>query len=563
LCPKECPEGKAVTVQFGSNMKQHPQIVPIFWEDQGVNQWSKGTAKPSMGSLLGQLLTLVNNPWWAAWNQYATVNGFTGMIGHPRISTVTPVYATQKGLTNADGSAATTSHFDTTAIEQIIYYEQQNLYVPRSLPVPSDDDVVYVVLVPNNQTATDCGSNGCNWSFGSYNGANRNADYSGNRPPIAFVNNVDNFTLSHELAEAIVSVGQGVALNGCQTDSKGQEINLGISDICDACYNQTSGWTPVSQYNGLAVQPYWSPADNQCVIPDKWGNLEISQGAGWSQTTLIPRQMAGGGGGLVVTSQHNVPYWVTSATSFVEMSTSIAGSEWAAGGTWVAGLGLDTSQSIHAWSTSTQSWAGSFPAVPTRAGYPNPMPLTGIYVTSGSNIVVTDAVGDVWAYDPFAGGVWNDLHVGCTEVAAQDANLLCVGMNRNQMWSYPGSNFAVSSAVWNFIGQLNFNVMGIVATSEPASSWAVIKEGTDTLWEQGNIQVGSGNGGVEWAISPDAADEEFTFLSHPGRNSYAEYRLRGAWQQVHLGGAMGRLVSGNYGYGTICNGTGANGCFFY
>jgi hypothetical protein len=77
------------TLSQGNGKAQHPEVVLIFWQDSGTQQWSSNSNSPTMSQYIGYLNQLVNSAYTAGLNQYAGSGGF---IARPRFSGWAPTY---------------------------------------------------------------------------------------------------------------------------------------------------------------------------------------------------------------------------------------------------------------------------------------------------------------------------------------------------------------------------------------------------------------------------------------------------------------------------------------
>ena len=253
----------------------HPEIVLIFWEDAtsgpvwSQNHDTKGNPPPeSYGQWIGAALSLVNTPYFAGLAQYGPpdTNGGDngGEITPPRLSPMAPIWNT----TAPDG--ATTANFVKSDLQGIIQAEILLGQVP-GVPQPLDE-MLYVVIPPPNTGAQDC-SNGMPNGFFGCNDTGGSVNYQG-RPYVRIVVPAGGGgqTLAHEVTEPIAGWA-GAVMTGCTCNGvTSQAQGVGICDWC--------GGLQETQ-NGVTVQGYWSQLDQTCIIPEAWGNLQVSHGLGY------------------------------------------------------------------------------------------------------------------------------------------------------------------------------------------------------------------------------------------------------------------------------------------
>ena len=225
----------------------------------------------------------MNSPYYASLWQYGE------LVARPHVSPVAPIVT---GAPDASPPGTTTTSFQDTDLEYLINEEIAAGLVP---PPMANDNVLYMVLLPGTSPGTSTGTNarcyhnrsGCNYLSGDYQGTPYSFGYV-----VAGPNATRYF--SRETTNAITSY-EGVGVEGCRYVSSGERADQ-VANLCQCASEQWS--------SGLALQAYWSVADNACVIPESWGEL-IYNGTGkngiWETTGYFPRQAYGGGYGVVFT----------------------------------------------------------------------------------------------------------------------------------------------------------------------------------------------------------------------------------------------------------------------
>lgn len=381
LCPNvQCTPANAPVVSGGplAGMWQHPEVALIFWQDSPAEQWTNQTTTPTMPIFIGDTLSLVNSPWFAAVTQYGNLNGSGGQISPPRVVPAAPIYTG-----HPPNSTATTDNATSADITAIIGYMINHGWVPAPITNASGgpaDAIIYVVVTPS-QHASYCGSNGCNnYIPKAYNGTTDIVQVAVNSafgPPSA--------TMAHELVEAITS-WQSAAVNNCTINGQGP---LQVADLC--CISESQ--------NGMTVGSYWSAFDNACVIPESWGKLYVntnSPNAWHSPTGSFPIVQAyGGSGGVVATATNNQAYFYD-GSQWLGSPTPIGGggAQLAAGGGVVARLPINTTAGIYTYPVSqglNQGWS--------NLGTPKNGPVTSLNITSNGLIVVSDAWGSLYYWN--------------------------------------------------------------------------------------------------------------------------------------------------------------------
>jgi hypothetical protein len=546
------------------NLFQHPEIVLIFWEDSVSGPvWSQyaGAPSPSYGEWVGWTKSLVNTPYFAGLAQYGDYQGQSGQISRPRMSAHAPIYEGPAVEVITDGIGYRrlfkyTNNFTRADVQSIIQAE-----IGRgTVPPLTDDGALYVVIPPPNTWASDCPKAGCNdWVQDPTTGLAYeriiigNPD-GGNPGP----------TLSHEIAEAI-AVFQGAQVTGC-TDN-GVAKNVGLADVCgcDASYTEVQ--------NGVNLSAYWSAADQACVIPESWGTLFASPGQGTAAKTpagsMYMRQAYGGAGGVVATgADDNVYFWPGGSSSWLGQYEKFGvreawfaepigpqGVEFAAGGGIVASLPSDTQFGRIQTYEVSQGWsASSFDRWQNLPAIPSGLPVTGMAVTSGGTVGVTDAAGNGWAYP--TGGPWQAMGYGGDQIVASGENLLVLTESSGKQ------DFVAECAGWE-----PGSCWG--AESLPGDTIATIVASPDTT-NVGYVLSGS-NGGlfVPWKgyvtqsldFAVSSGYEASYELLHGGTfgNTLDAYACTtspndcapNAWQLTD-GSPQGRLISGAGMYATAC-----------
>lgn len=538
----------------GSNSIQHPQIVPIFWQDPGLSghQWSAGSNSPTMGQAISQIINVVQSPFAASLTQYGTINGHNGSISRPRMSHQAPTYTGASPLGNGD----TTSNYNTADIQAIVNYQITAGLVPQ--PLGPYDNVFYMVFVAGTATSTDARTNGYT-TIGS--------TAAGTVYTYSYVNSA-NFgqTLTHEMAEGIVQIWQNVSLSGsCQflsTMSSGCTkfgSASGISDVCqcnnEAGYGQWASNPATNTADGYQVQSYWSQSDGKCVIPEDWGELIQNTGSGWTFAGgNSPSQMYGGAGGVVTTHADSPYFW--NGSSWTQLA-NIQGVAYAAGGGHIAAIQQDSSQAVR-WQNIGGSW-NSLPVLNiTVANYPNPMPLTSVMVAdaSGGAVAVTAATGEVYAWD-WNAGAWVDLQGNCDHVLADGSDLLCTSLSsRHAIYDYAGYQFGTTGTTWTRLASTSYPMVQIVTSPELAAYFGVIPAGTMNLYFATNneVAVGAiGASGLEWGTS-FASGATFFDASYSSQYVDSWTYASSVWSDTGSA-AIGRLASGKYEFATYCSGS--------
>ncbi len=391
----------------------------MFWEDPllvGGYQWSVnnngGAPNPTYSQVIATSLSLVDGPFFAATTQYQG----TGVIARPRFAPYAPI------LSNVPAGSPPntyTSSFATSDIENAIneLIGSGALPQPSSIFDPTDrygeqDNTIYTVFLPAgaNNTGAFCNTaGGCNFSC-SYQGAPYTCAY------IVGASGYD-ATFAHEMVEGI-SGYEHIVVTGCVYNTPTPFPPNQIADIC--CNNEEQGATGAPLAGNYTVTSYYSVKDGACVIPESWQNFYINEdlngaGGGWSlaPVTVPPsasstqlRQISGGSGGVVATGTDDNVYFYSQSSGdwlgwrpyfciqgqpcWVAGSFGGPGAQFAAGGGIVAGITLDA-LGVNTYALS-QGATGSW----TALGTPANGPVTGVTVTSGGVVVVTDVHAQPW-----------------------------------------------------------------------------------------------------------------------------------------------------------------------
>jgi hypothetical protein len=398
-----------VTVGSGS-FYSHPEVVPIFWESTvSPNYWTSPTAA-TRGQIIGTIQHILNGPYTAALQQYSHGLG----LGPVRMTPVAPIDST------AIGNNFTFQTFQT---------EVNKLIGQGVVPPPlAHTEVIYAFFLPPGTSSTQLpnaggfnSSGACDSTCGG-NLAGLTYRYLAAFPPQTNANsNNYSFTFSHELAEAL---SQNVSVSGCTYNGSGGVHANQISDLC-YCYGE-------NQLGGAAtVQPYWSVADNECVIPEGWQSVLQWAGTFWSILGGPARQVYAGEFGLIRTDVDDMLWKYGGGQQWTEIG--YPGAMFSVGTSGIMGLTPDTS-AVFRYDGSSWAPVGLSASALYSGGFDIATDYNGVsYIYNGSaynwsqftNAVDQIVVGDIWAYAldfarvawVYAGG-WTPSHYQSLELFA-------------------------------------------------------------------------------------------------------------------------------------------------
>jgi hypothetical protein len=371
-----------VTVGSGS-FYSHPEVVPIFWESTvSPNYWTSPTAA-TRGQIIGTIQHILNGPYTAALEQYSHSLG----LGPVRMTPVAPIDSTTIG-----------NNFTFTTFQTEINRLIGQGVVPPPLP---HTEVIYAVFLPPGTTSSQlpAGVGGfntvgtCDSTCGGLAGTTYR--YLADFPQPNATSNNYSFTFSHELAEALT---QNVSISNCTYNGSGGIHANQIGDLC-YCYGE-------NQLGGAAtVQPYWSVADNECVIPEGWGQVLQYTGSPdyWTNLEVSARQVYAGQFGLIRTDVDDM-LWLYKGGVWSEIG--YPGAMFAVGPNGILGLTPDTSAVFNydgsAWTpiglSASAIYAGGSDLATDYNGVSYIYLGTPYNWLQFSNAVDQIVMGDIWAY---------------------------------------------------------------------------------------------------------------------------------------------------------------------
>ena len=209
----------------GGRILHNPRIILIYWG----SAWANPTTSPSASDFTNALSGVIASPWAAQLEQY---HGIGPMI-----------------LEKVDFNTASDPpiSFTDPEIKDMIETRITN----GDVPIPANNlDRLYCVLMPTGHSSGDT----------PFVGQHQVYNRSGTNVYWAWITNDGTLTggnslpkiFTHEVAEACSDpdLGSGITL----TSPEGDEIG----DVCNNTF---------STVNGVAVEAYWSVADNRCVLP--------------------------------------------------------------------------------------------------------------------------------------------------------------------------------------------------------------------------------------------------------------------------------------------------------
>jgi hypothetical protein len=385
-CPSSGP-----TITIGNGAMQNPEIILVFWQDAGPQQWTnpKSGQYPTTGQVIAAALSITASSYFPGLEEY-------GVSAPARVS---PMVGVQTGAPSGS-TVGPSGQYAPSDIANVIKAQIAGGAIPPPQPY---ENMIYVVFTPN-----DANGGGNNYINGPYDGCTKYPSFCYNNVPFSGVlvrgwtkdNTSISRVFSHEVVEAITA-WNGVSLSGCKPD-----INVSqIADLSSCRYERQSSFS---------VQAYWSVKQHACVIPESWGDLYVNKNGAWTSppASFPMRQASGGGQGIVATSTYddfngNTAYFFDGSKWLGHCNyTNIDGfevcTEWvadsignnavvyAAGGVGndgiIAGLTWDTSQMAY-YSVSSGNWTFVNPPSGVAA-------MTSITVTWDGVIVVTDTHGN-------------------------------------------------------------------------------------------------------------------------------------------------------------------------
>lgn len=530
--PSSCHSARSIGTSSNGRV-QHTEIVLLFWQDQSAagyqwEPWSPNANAPSQSQLIGGVLSLVNSPYYASLWQYGPV------VARPRMSPIAPIVT---GAPDASPPGTTTASFQDTDLQYLVNQEIDAGLVP---PPVANDNVLYVVLLPGTSPGTSTGSNagcyhdgsGCNYLWGSYDGVPYTFAYV-----VADANATTYF--SRETVDAITSF-EDVTVDGCTYVNGGGRAD----QIADLCRCASERWT-----SGLALQAYWSIADNACVIPESWGQLSYdSTGKDgiWENTPYYVRQAYGGGHGVVFTDAKDDAWFFDSYNGeFTQIGGP--GAEFAvgtasdgSGGAVVAGLTLDTTYGVNYYNAGSKQWYG--------IGAPNG-PATSLTVTGQGIIVATDMYGQPWYYVPAdrPHAKWTPFGGPGDQFLAVGNDVYALNVGRNDVFVWPWENFD-AVGMWTNI-RTNVSYMQIVGTPE-SRYWATAEPGEWSYWPSGN-DFGQLVQAYDFAVTDI---QPATFVAGGDNVQTLSTDVGSSWTVIGQH-PVGRLISGDQIYATNCPGS--------
>lgn len=606
-----CPAGGPTFVNGNDSNIQYPEVIPIFWDDgTGTHPWS--TANPSEPQVLAQILAEVNSQWSASITQYGRRNGATGWIGRFRMAP----YGIQWTGPSPDPSCATFATFNSNPTQQQSYLDDIIHWVSQgktgtfcankggcpaggctatSGPVPpilGGNDMLYSVLLPNG--ADGGGGYNLTDSFNSVNFDQLKVTADGGFGP----------TMSHEMAEAaavgwqgnfICGVGPGDSYQNC-TPSNSCSVNggyahqgWGISDICE-CFTETQ--------NSVNLASYYSAIDNECVVPETWQGFQVNtlNGSGWTQPSNGPaylRQMYGGGKGVLATDGSDNAWFysssggwgggaITANGSYVQGSMLALGGGGAGGDVILAWIGIgQTAGNLYRYDLTSATYT-ALPALPTQSTWvPSQLYATGVYVTGGGYVLVTDTHGRVWLYD-YAGS-WVILPSdpdgnAFDQVIANNTDIVGLDIGRHHVWDFSDTNLytlynngTCSGCSWTqpqYFGGSDWYEPQLLIGNPDAAYFAALNGGSfyadyGTTSED-NVNGNGGEYAPTTAHNSFGTTDRFQWLapsnSATWATTFAKFNGHTTWSTNN--GTAGRLIGGNELYATKCT-SGAPNCVNY
>jgi hypothetical protein len=206
----------------------------IFWG----KEWSSGSSPVQMGTIVGDVQSIVAGPYLDALEQYGVSGASVDRI----------IF-----LTDEDPPNPFSSGDGETRVADLI----GNGTVPQP-----DDEIVpalYVIFLPSTVAGKTLGlPTGINGEHTRLLSIDWD-HFVVNSVPVAWIGNdgtVDTITqvFSHELVEALTDP-EG---DGWQVEPRGRFDWNEIADVCASTF----------RLNGVVVASYWSNSDNSCVVPD-------------------------------------------------------------------------------------------------------------------------------------------------------------------------------------------------------------------------------------------------------------------------------------------------------
>lgn len=420
--------GGVPQLSISGRASTHAEIVPIFWG----SYWSSGT-NPSRSQVVGAIQHIVNGPYLAALNQYDSANG----IGPARMAPMAPI--------------------DTTSFPPIFegdFIEARvNAQIGQGTVPPPDPnaDVIYTVFL---QPGVVLPQGGLGFNATGRCDATCGANYDGQPyKVIAISPDLPDFVLyslafSNELVGAIT---QNVSVTNCDGTGPG----LGFLQFADLCVEAGES----VQLGDVALRPYWSRADNACVVPEGWSGLYQynDSGTSWTQISNMPlRQIYAGGFGLVATDTSDNLFWY-SGTPMQWTKIGNPGAMFAVGVHSVLGLTPDAS--------AVWRYDGSPPFQQIAFS-----PATAVY--AGGVELATDFTGSPWIYDGTPGD-WLNLGGPGDQFVVGDGWVAGLNVARQDVLLNPGLVGAGWTSTHHAAAELYAGGDGALAVRDLSASGSV------------------------------------------------------------------------------------------